>query len=104
MHRNKSAKKPEEDVELARVFASITDEKTMRRFFGEIFTRAELDDIVLRWKLMNLLRAGVPQRKIAADLGISLCKITRGAKIVKNRNSITNRYIQPSESRRFHGQ
>ena len=31
----------------------------------------------------TLLQAGVPQRRIAEELGISLCKITRGSRILK---------------------
>jgi TrpR family trp operon transcriptional repressor len=33
------------------------------------------------------------QRKIADELGISLCKITRGSKILKNRKSVTVRML-----------
>jgi TrpR family trp operon transcriptional repressor len=69
----------------------------MRRFLEEILTPAERKDLALRWQLMQMLQAGVSQRKIASDLGISLCKITRGAKILKDPASVTKRYL---ESRR----
>jgi TrpR family trp operon transcriptional repressor len=102
MYRNKKLPLTE-DIELIRVFASITDENTMRSFFREIFTRSEINDFSLRWKLMKQLKAGHPQRKIAASLGISLCKITRGAKILKDKTTVTNRFIEPSASRRSNG-
>ena len=80
--------------EIASVFAQIQDEEIMSRFFEEIFTQAERKDISLRWELMRMLKKGVSQRKIATELGISLCKITRGAKILKDPRSVSNRMIK----------
>ncbi len=80
--------------ELIDVFCGIDRPVVMKRFFGEIFTPAEIDDFVLRWRLMSMLSDGVPQRSIASQLGISLCKITRGARILKARNSITRRILR----------
>ncbi|MGD9201697.1 MAG: Trp family transcriptional regulator [Chitinispirillia bacterium] len=74
--------------ELAEVFSEITDINKMIKFFDEIFTESERKTLILRWKLMKMLNNKVPQRSIASKLGISLCKITRGAKIVKDQNSI----------------
>jgi TrpR family trp operon transcriptional repressor len=85
-------------TELAEVFYRIESLEAMKRFFDEIFTPAERKDFALRWKLMKLLAEGKSQRAIAAKLGISLCKITRGAKIIHNRNSITNRLLKLSTS------
>jgi TrpR family trp operon transcriptional repressor len=76
--------------ELAEIFAGIGDVKTMETFFGEIFTEAERNDFALRWQLMKMLREKVSQREIAGRLGISLCKITRGAKIIHNPESVTS--------------
>ncbi len=78
---------------LFKAFCEITDPKEMETFFTEIFTSAERHDFHLRWKLMQYLKEGMTQRNIASDLGISLCKITRGSKIIKNKDSITNKYI-----------
>ena len=79
--------------EIVKVFCEIDDAQVMKDFFDEIFTPAERHDFALRWELMKLLRKGITQRQIASELGISLCKITRGAKIVKNQNSVTNKII-----------
>ncbi len=78
---------------LFEAFCEITDPVEMEAFFTEIFTPAERHDFHLRWKLMKYLKEGRTQRNIASDLGISLCKITRGAKILKNKKSVTNKYI-----------
>lgn len=69
----------------------------MNQFLEEILTPAEQKDLALRWQLMEMLEAGVPQRQIAAELGISLCKITRGAKILKAKNSISQHYLNTGD-------
>ena len=75
-------------ADLVDAFAGISDRPTMERFFGEIFTPAERRTLALRWRLLKLLVAGVSQRDIAARLGVSLCKITRGSRILKGRRSV----------------
>ena len=79
--------------ELAGVFTGITNTRTMRKFFDEIFTEAERKDFALRWQLMKMLNKKIPQREIASRLRISLCKITRGAKILKDDKSVTRKII-----------
>ena len=77
------------DNGLIDAFCRITDHEVMRRFFGEIFTPAEIDDFVLRWRLMRMLRMNTPQRRIADELGVSLCKITRGSRVLKNEDAVS---------------
>jgi len=79
---------------VAEVFSRIGSAAEMRRFFDEILTPSEMRTLALRWRLLQRLDAGVPQRKIAGELSISLCKITRGAKILKKRGSVTARLLQ----------
>lgn len=83
--------------ELAQVFTDITDVKTMESFFEEIFTEAERKDLALRWQLMKMLNQKKPQREIASLLRISLCKITRGAKIVKDPESVSRQFLDKSK-------
>jgi TrpR family transcriptional regulator, trp operon repressor len=71
----------------------------MRHFLEEILTPAERKDLALRWKLMEMLQEGIPQRKIASELGISLCKITRGAKILKDGRSVSKCYLEPRRTK-----
>lgn len=79
--------------ELIEVFARIRDTGQMQQFFEEIFTAKERKDLTLRWKLMKMLKSGIPQRRIASRLGISLCKITRGSKIIQDPSSVTNQIM-----------
>ncbi len=75
------------DQDLLEVILSIDNTKDLDGFFKDIFTPAERDDISLRWKLLKDLYQGMTQRKIAEKYGISLCKITRGSKVLKQDGS-----------------
>ena len=91
---------PDENVdikEICTVLCRIDSPDQMRDFLSEILTPAEQRDLTLRWELMRRLKKGMPQRQIARDLGISLCKITRGAKILKQEHSISKYYLSTGE-------
>ncbi|MEI7879825.1 MAG: Trp family transcriptional regulator [bacterium] len=68
--------------ELASVLAKL-DADEMFDVFQAILTPRERAQIALRWKLVCMLEKGATQRAIAARLGISLCKITRGSHELK---------------------
>lgn len=75
--------------ELIQILAELDNIDDVEQFFSEIFTPKELADLSLRWQLLKELHSGTPQRAIAARHKISLCKITRGSKILKKNNSVT---------------
>jgi len=75
------------------ILSSISDENEVRNFLQELLTDNERLDIALRWHLLELLNDGVSQRKIAEKLGISLCKITRGSKLLKDSDSVARRKL-----------
>jgi Trp operon repressor len=79
--------------ELQKIFAEIQDYKEMVAFFEEILTPKEINDLELRWELLKELHQGDTQRNIASRHKISLCKITRGSKILKSQGSITRRLL-----------
>lgn len=56
-------------------------------FLYSILTPAEADEIAKRWALVKDLAQGKPQRQIAHELGLSLCKITRGSRELKKEDS-----------------
>lgn len=79
--------------DLISIFAKTTDPEEMKKLFEEMLTSSERKDLVLRWNLMKDLYRGLPQREIAASYGISLCKITRGSKILKQKDSYCKRLL-----------
>ncbi len=89
--------------DLIGVFAGISDPEEMRSFIEEILTPKEIQDLALRWKLLQELDRGKTQRSIASRYGISLCKITRGSKILKNDQSVIKKYLRSEEITREPG-
>ena len=79
--------------ELIDIFVKTNDRKSMDRLFHEIFTPNEIDTLTLRWQLLKDLYEGKTQRKIAADRKISLCKITRGSKLLKTEGSYLKKVL-----------
>jgi TrpR family trp operon transcriptional repressor len=74
-------------AEMSRTLASTNDPVLIEGFLYSLFTKAEADEIAKRWALVKRIAEGVPQRAIAAELGLSLCKITRGSRELKKERS-----------------
>ena len=70
--------------ELALALAKTTDASLIKGFLRRLLTPAETADIAARWALVKALENKIPQREIAKNLGLSLCKITRGSREMKN--------------------
>lgn len=82
--------------ELADAFARLGDPATASDFIHAILTPRELEKIALRWRLVKLLREGHSQRRIAEELGVSLCKITRGSRELKHGSDGFRRVVEAS--------
>jgi len=80
--------------ELSIAFSRVDDPELIFDFLKCILTRSEIDEISSRWSLVRRIKKGETQRGIAKDLGISLCKITRGSKELKKENSAFKKFIE----------
>ena len=80
--------------EVSELLAFTKDPKEIRNFFESILTLRELKDIGSRWELVKRLDQGESQRKIARDLHLSLCKITRGSRELKKKNAVLKRFLK----------
>ncbi|MEI7902873.1 MAG: Trp family transcriptional regulator [bacterium] len=85
------------------VLAEIRSPVEIRLFLKELLTPGEVRDITLRWNLLELLADGMPQRQIAEELKISLCKITRGSKILKQKGAVTARVLKARSKKKDTG-
>ncbi len=74
--------------ELAAALTQVRTQADMRLFLEEVLTPGERHDLTLRWQLLRMLTEGISQRTIAKELGISLCKITRGSRELRKEKSI----------------
>jgi TrpR family trp operon transcriptional repressor len=73
--------------DLSLVLAACSDPQLVQSFLASLFTSREVRDIAARWELVHRLAQGETQRQVAQELGMSLCKITRGSKELKKADS-----------------
>ncbi len=79
--------------DMVKLFTQVESEEDMKALFDDMFTQAEIRDFTIRWKLMNDLYEHVPQRTIAQELRISLCRITRGSRMLKKKDGYVRRRL-----------
>ena len=79
--------------EISQIIKNIESESNIVDFFKELLTKSELETLSKRWRILNMLNDGVTQREIAKELQVSLCKVTRGAKILKNKKSVLAKHL-----------
>jgi TrpR family trp operon transcriptional repressor len=80
--------------ELSRTLAAVREPSLIESFLRCLLTPAETADVAARWALVKALDEGQPQREIAKNLGISLCKITRGSRELKKEKSAFRRILE----------
>ena len=79
--------------EISKLVKSIDTEAEITAFLRELLTESEIKTLTKRWRILEMLKEGCTQREIAKELQVSLCKVTRGAKIIKNEKSILAQYL-----------
>ena len=84
----------EENInKISNILSKENSPEEIRQFVTEMLTESELETLSKRWQIMEMLSEGKTQRDIAAMLKVSLCKVTRGAHILKNKNSAIIKFI-----------
>lgn len=84
--------------EIAKLFSAAENASQIEKLLRELLTGSEAAKLSLRWDIVKLLFEGKSQRTIAADLGVSLCKITRGARELKKENSALKKVFEEKHS------
>lgn len=79
---------------LAHILANENDEEFIYKFLTELFTKDECSMIEQRLNIVSLLSKGMTQHEIAKKLQASLCSITRGSKIMKEKDSAILRAVK----------
>ena len=85
--------------ELAGILARMGDPAEIYDVLYALLTPPERNKIALRWELVRLLEEGMSQRSVAAKLGVSLCKITRGSRELKHGRPGFRRAIREAVAR-----
>ena len=80
----------------AHLLAGLRNNAEVDDVLAALLTPREREKIALRWKLVRMLEAGLTQRAIAEQLGVSLCKITRGSRELKTGRAGFRRIVRRS--------
>lgn len=80
-------------LEISTVIKDLKTSNEVCDFLSDILTEKEISTLSKRWRILKLLSKGVTQREIASEMNVGLCKVTRGAKILKNKNSVITKKL-----------
>lgn len=78
---------------LLSLLCSIDDKEEMFSLLDDLLTEKELVGIIQRYLLMDDLCKGISQRDIAAKRKMSLCKITRGSRMLKKEDGYMRKLL-----------
>ena len=79
--------------QLVDIIKQIDSKNELNCFFKELLTQSEINTLSKRLRILKQLLLGHTQRQIAQDLKVSLCKVTRGSKIIQDKNSVLKKYL-----------
>jgi TrpR family trp operon transcriptional repressor len=57
--------------------------KELEELLSGLLTPVEIEQMNTRLRIIKMLKDGVPQHKIAKDLGIGVATVTRGSKMLQ---------------------
>lgn len=80
--------------EISEMIKGLKSDSEVTRLLNELLTESELDTLSKRWRIVKMLNSGLTQREIAKELKVSLCKVTRGAKILKKPDSMVRKFLK----------
>jgi Trp operon repressor len=69
--------------DLAQILGKARNEAELKTLLGGLLAPQELEEVILRWSLLDELLGGRTQREISDRLGVSLGKIARGSRLIK---------------------
>ena len=86
------------EADLIDLLCSIESPAEMKKFLKELLTFSEYAALQKRWAILRLLSARVTQRDVARRIDGSLCNVTRGARILRNPNSVAKQLLKQLEN------
>lgn len=80
-------------LEVSSILKNLKTDESVCEFLTDLLTENEISTLSKRWRILKLLAQGKTQRDIATELNVGLCKVTRGAKILKNKKSVITKNL-----------
>ena len=75
------------------ILSSIDNKEDMAALLDDLLTDKEILDIIDRFLVLDDLYRGKSQRDIASNRRMSLCKITRGSKMLKKKDGYMRKLL-----------
>ena len=69
--------------DLVQFLTEVDDELVLEKRLKALLTPNEIEEMLRRLKILELLEQGVPQREIAKQLGVGIATVTRGSRALK---------------------
>lgn len=79
--------------EITDFILKLRSREELMAFLKEMLSESEIATLSKRWRILSMLAEGRTQRDIVKELNVSLCKVTRGSKILKDKNSVITKYF-----------
>lgn len=79
--------------EILKVILGIKNIKFLEHFLKDLLTPTEFKEIIKRWRVVRELNNKVAQRKISQKLKVGRATITRGSRVLFNKNSTFNQLL-----------
>ena len=79
--------------EITNFILKLRSREELMAFLKEMLSESEIATLSKRWRILSMLAEGRTQRDIVKELNVSLCKVTRGSKILKDKNSVIKKYF-----------
>jgi len=80
--------------EISELIATSKEKEQIKEYLKSLLTPAEAKNIAQRWRILKGLYEGKSQRKVAEELGVSLCNVTRGAKELKQADTGLRKFLK----------
>ena len=79
--------------EVSKFIKEQNSKEEVESLLKELLSDSEIQTLSKRWCILSMLAAGRTQRDIVKELNVSLCKVTRGSKILKKKKSVIAKYF-----------
>ncbi len=74
------------EMDLYEAILELRDNEEARSFFNDLCTPAELEGLIDRWRVAQMLVKNIPYRQIAAETKVSTATIVRVARFLNSGN------------------
>lgn len=84
--------------EITNFILKLNSQEEAQAFLKEMLSEAEMSALSKRWRILSMLAEGRTQRDIVKELNVSLCKVTRGSKLLKDKNSVITKHFMENSN------